>query len=46
MHGDIAKLRSLGVDEDFLQTANLTPEVARDLVRGMLNLLERYLRQA
>ena len=45
MHGDLAKLRSLGVDEDFRRTANLTPEVARDLVRGMLNLRERYPRQ-
>ncbi|HKZ61638.1 MAG TPA: hypothetical protein VJZ68_04370 [Nitrososphaera sp.] len=46
MHGDIAKLRSPGVDEDFLRTANLTPEVASDLVRGMLKLRERSPRQA
>lgn len=46
MHRDIAKLRSLGVDDDFLRTGNLTPEAARDLVRGLLYLRERYPRQA
>ena len=46
MHRDIAKLRSLGVDENFLRTGSLTPEIARDLVRGLLYLRERYPRQA
>lgn len=42
MHRDIAKLRSLGVDENFLMTGSLTPKIARDLVRGLLYLRERY----
>jgi len=46
MQRDIAKLRSLGVDEDFLRTGSLTPEIARDHVRGLLYLRERYPRQA
>jgi hypothetical protein len=42
MHWDIVKLLSLGVDEKFLQEANLSPEQARDLVKGLLYLRERY----
>ena len=42
MHWDIAKLLALGVEEDFLKTANLTPEQARDLVKGLLYLKERF----
>lgn len=46
MHRDIAKMQSLGVDENFLKASNLTPEIARDLVRGLLYPRERYPRQA
>ena len=42
MHWDIAKLLALGVEEDFLKTANLKPEQARDLVKGLLYLKERF----
>ncbi|AIF84089.1 hypothetical protein NTE_02032 [Candidatus Nitrososphaera evergladensis SR1] len=42
MHWDIVKLLSLGVDEKFLQESNITPEQARDLVKGLLYLRERY----
>lgn len=42
MHWDIVKLLSFGVDERFLQESNLTPDQARDLVKGLLYLRERY----
>jgi hypothetical protein len=42
MHWDVAKLLSLGVDENFLKTGNLKPEQARDLVKGLLYLRERF----
>ncbi|HVX02832.1 MAG TPA: hypothetical protein VHA09_06730 [Nitrososphaera sp.] len=42
MHWDIVKLLSLGVDERFLQESNITPEQARELVKGLLYLRERY----
>lgn len=42
MHWDITKLLSMGVDEKFLQEAKLTPAQARDLVKGLLYLRERY----
>ena len=41
MHWDIAKLLELGVDEKFLLESNITPEQARDLVKGLLRLKER-----
>ncbi|WP_415283156.1 hypothetical protein [Candidatus Nitrososphaera sp. FF02] len=34
MHWDITKLLELGVDEKFLYDSNITPEQARDLVKG------------
>ncbi|HUG96628.1 MAG TPA: hypothetical protein VMJ94_03730 [Nitrososphaera sp.] len=46
MHRDITRLRSLGVGVNFFRTGSLTPEIARDLVGGLLYLRERYLRQA
>ncbi|WP_337861931.1 hypothetical protein [Nitrososphaera sp.] len=42
MHWDIMKLLSFGVDEKFLTESKITPEQARDLVKGLLYLRERY----
>jgi hypothetical protein len=42
MHWDIAKLLELGVDEKYLLESNITPEQARDLVKGLLYLKERF----
>lgn len=42
MHWDVAKLLELGIDENFLKNANLKPEQARDLVKGLLHLKERF----
>ncbi|WP_415283785.1 hypothetical protein [Candidatus Nitrososphaera sp. FF02] len=42
MHWDIEKLLSLGMDAKFLEQAQVTPEQARDLVKGLLYLRERY----
>jgi hypothetical protein len=42
MHWDIAKLLTLGVEENFLKNADLKPEQARDLVKGLLYLKERF----
>jgi hypothetical protein len=42
MHWDIAKLLELGVDANFLQESNITQEQARDLVKGLLYLKERF----
>lgn len=42
MHWDIAKLLELGVDEKFLLESNIAPEQARDLVKGLLYLKERF----
>ena len=42
MHWDIAKLLELGVDEKFLVESDITPEQARDLVKGLLYLKERF----
>jgi hypothetical protein len=42
MHWDITKLLSLGVDEKFLKETKITPVQARDLVKGLLYLRERY----
>lgn len=42
LHWDIMKLLELGVNEEFLMTSNMTPEQARDMVKGLLYLRERY----
>lgn len=42
MHWDIKKLLELGVSEQFLKECHVTPEQARDLVKGLLYLRERY----
>ena len=42
MHWDLQKLLELGVDEKFLKECHVTPEQARDLVKGLLYLRERY----
>lgn len=42
MHWDVAKLLELGVDESFITESNITPEQARDLVKGLLYLKERF----
>ncbi|HEX7032719.1 MAG TPA: hypothetical protein VF172_06955 [Nitrososphaera sp.] len=42
MHWDIAKLLEMGVDANFLLESNITPEQARDLVKGLLYLRERF----
>jgi hypothetical protein len=42
MHWDIAKLLELGVDESFIAESKVTPEQARDLVKGLLYLKERF----
>ena len=42
MHWDIAKLLELGVDEKFIAESNLSPYQARDLVKGLLYLKERF----
>ena len=42
MHWDISKLLSLGVDEKFLNGSDITPDQARDLVKGTLYLRERH----
>ena len=42
MHWDIAKLLEQGVDEKFLRESSISPEQARDLVKGLLYLKERF----
>ena len=42
LHWDIAKLLELGVDEKYLLESNITPQQARDLVKGLLYLKERF----
>ena len=42
MHWDIAKLLELGVDESFIVESKITPDQARDLVKGLLYLKERF----
>ena len=42
MHWDISKLLSFGVDEGFLKERDIIPDQARDLVKGILYLRERY----
>jgi|GEM_PF-1839896 len=42
MHWDVAKLLELGVDASFIAESNITPEQARDLVKGLLYLRERF----
>jgi hypothetical protein len=42
MHWDIMKLLSLGVSEKFIRESNMTPDQARELVKGLLYLRERY----
>jgi hypothetical protein len=42
MHWDVMKLLELGVEEKFLQESGMSPEQARDLVKGLLYLKERY----
>jgi hypothetical protein len=42
MHWDIAKLLELGVDEKFITESNITADQARDLVKGLLYLKERF----
>ncbi|HXG06418.1 MAG TPA: hypothetical protein VNI77_03730 [Nitrososphaera sp.] len=46
MHWDIAKLLEMGVDANFLLESKITPEQARDLVKGLLYLRERFGREA
>lgn len=43
MHWDIANLLSMGVDEKFLVESKMTPQQARDLVKALLYLRERYI---
>lgn len=45
MHWDIAKLLSLGVSEEFLMEDGVTPPRARELLKGLLYLRERYASQ-
>jgi hypothetical protein len=42
MRWDIMKLLSLGVDGEFLSNSNITPTQARELLKGLLYLRERY----
>lgn len=42
MHWDIAKLLELGVDEKFLFESTITPEQARDMVKGLLYFKEKF----
>lgn len=42
MHWDLVKLLELGVDEKFLNESGISPDQARDLVKGLLYLKERY----
>jgi hypothetical protein len=42
MHWDIMKLLSLGVDKEFLSKSSMTPTEARELLKGLLYLRERY----
>jgi len=42
MHWDISKLLSFGVDEGFLKERGIISDQARDLVKGILYLRERY----
>lgn len=42
MHWDIMKLLSMGVDERFLMGGGISPARARDLLKGLLYLRERY----
>jgi hypothetical protein len=41
VHWDIAKLLELGVSEEWLRTANPTPQQIKDLLKGLLYLRER-----
>lgn len=41
-HRDIAKLLSLGVSKEFLMEDGVTPLHARELLKGLLYLMERY----
>jgi hypothetical protein len=40
MHWDVSKLLELGVSEEFVSM--LSPSAARDLVKGLLYLKERF----
>ncbi|MEO9295520.1 MAG: hypothetical protein ABI347_07970 [Nitrososphaera sp.] len=42
MHWDVARLLSLGVSEEFLREEGMTPAGARELLKGLLYLRERY----
>lgn len=42
MHWDIAKLLSLGVSEELLMEDAMTPLRAKELLKGLLYLRERY----
>lgn len=42
MHWDVMKLLSLGVDEHFLRNSGISPIQARELLKGLLYLRERY----
>ena len=42
MHWDVMKLLSLGVDEHFLGNSGISPDQARELLKGLLYLRERY----
>ena len=40
VHWEIAKLLELGVSEEWLKTANPTPQQIKDLLKGFLYLRE------
>ena len=41
MHWHFAKLLELGVDESWLKSESISLEQARDLIKGLLYLMER-----
>lgn len=42
MHAHMAKLLELGVDEEWLSRSNLSPDEARELLKGILYLKEMH----
>lgn len=42
LHWDVTKLLELGVNEKWLMESKITEDVARDLVKGILYLREKY----
>ncbi len=42
MHAHMSKLLELGVDAEWLSKSNITPDQARELLKGVLYIREMY----